>query len=66
MLFRSLTGGRQRGLGFEAADSGIAVNPAAVARGPARPARPFQPTPEETAAFEAFIAGFKTPSLWKN
>ena len=65
-VYVELHGGRQRGLGFEpeiATDSG---GPGAVIRGAARPARPFQPTPEETVAFESFIGGFKTPTIWKS
>jgi DNA polymerase-3 subunit epsilon len=64
-VYIELMGGRQRGLGLEAATAGLPISPAAVVRGPTRPARPFEATPEEAAAFEAFIAGFKAP-IWKN
>jgi DNA polymerase-3 subunit epsilon len=64
-VYVELTGGRQRGLGLDAATVGLPIGPAAVARGPARPARPFAPTADETAAFEAFLGDLKTP-IWKN
>jgi len=63
-VYVELTGGRQRGLGLEVAIAGVPAGPAAV-RGPARSARPFEPTPEEAAAFESFIGDLKTP-IWKN
>lgn len=65
-VYVELTGGRQRGLGLEAATAGLPIGPTAAVRGPARAARPFAASPEEAAAFEAFIAGFKTPPIWKN
>lgn len=63
-VYVELTGGRQRGLGLEV----VPEEPgrAAIARGAMRPPRPFHPTSQETEAFETFIGGFKTPSLWKN
>ncbi len=65
-VYIELNGGRQRGLGLEAAATGLPVGPAVAAvRGPARPPRPFAPTPDETAAFEAFVAGLKSP-IWKS
>jgi DNA polymerase-3 subunit epsilon len=65
-VYVELTGGRQRGLGLEAAATGLPLGPAVAAvRGPARPPRPFVPTADEAAAFEAFIAGLKAP-IWKN
>jgi DNA polymerase III subunit epsilon len=64
-VYVELTGGRQRGLGLDAATTGLPISPAAVVRGPARAARPFHATAEEAAAFEAFIAGLKAP-IWKS
>jgi DNA polymerase-3 subunit epsilon len=64
-VYIELMGGRQRGLGLETATVGLPISPAAVVRGPARPARPFGATPEEAAAFEIFIGGFKAP-IWKS
>ncbi|HTI87888.1 MAG TPA: DNA polymerase III subunit epsilon [Alphaproteobacteria bacterium] len=65
-VYVELTGGRQRGLGLETAATGLPIGPAVAAvRGPVRPPRPFAPTPEEAAAFEAFVAGLKAP-IWKN
>jgi DNA polymerase-3 subunit epsilon len=63
-VYVELTGGRQRGLGLEIATAGLPIGPGA-ARGPARPPRPFQPTPEEATAFETFVGGLKEP-IWKS
>jgi DNA polymerase III subunit epsilon len=63
-VYVELTGGRQRGLGLEILPEGASQE--ARSRGAVRPPRPFQPTAQETEAFEAFIGGFKSPSLWKN
>ncbi|MGE5539770.1 MAG: DNA polymerase III subunit epsilon [Gemmatimonas sp.] len=65
-VYIELHGGRQRGLGLDSATAGLPLGPAvAAARGPARPPRPFASTPDEAAAFEAFVAGLKSP-IWKS
>jgi DNA polymerase III subunit epsilon len=64
-VYVELTGGRQRGFSLEVTPESNA-KASVRAKAAVRPPRPFQPTAKETEAFEAFIGGFKTPSLWKN
>ncbi len=61
-VYLHLTGGRQPGLAFQAADAVGATGEDRV-NAPFRPPRPHAPTPEERAAHKAFIATLKDP-IW--
>jgi DNA polymerase III subunit epsilon len=61
-VYLELRGGRQPG--FDLAAGAETAQHSTVAQRPIRPARPHQPSVEERAAHDAFIAGMKSP-IWR-
>jgi DNA polymerase-3 subunit epsilon len=61
-VYLELIGGRQPTLGL-AAGGGDSIQVRVAAQRPVRPARPFEPSPEELAAHAAFLAKLKEP-IW--
>jgi len=61
-VYLELIGGRQRGLSLTGSEN-IKAAAAAPQTGPTRPPRPHAPSPDETAAHEAFVGQMEEP-VW--